>query len=261
MAWRRRRVIIGLWVGLLGLLLALTAFVRIQRHQFDPPEPLRASILRVHGAVADFYVARNGERVLLFDTGADPEGRGLDAALATLHASREDVSDIFVTHGHGDHIAAVTLCPRARVHAGAADAPMIAKRGSFAPSSARIFSYLMPVPPAAVTDSLTAAGEIPVGEGEPVRVLPFPGHTPGSVAYVWRGVLFVGDSMNYEKDRLTAAFAPFTVDTGENRRRIAGLPAVLPLDEIHVVCTGHAGCTREAETRRLLDELIAKVKS
>jgi glyoxylase-like metal-dependent hydrolase (beta-lactamase superfamily II) len=166
-----------------------------------------------------------------------------------------------LTHGHGDHLAAAPLCPRARVHAGAGDVPMISQRGGFSPSSARIFSYILPVSPVTVTDPLSERGAIPVGESEPVRVLPFAGHTPGSMAYLWRGVLFVGDSMNYENDRLTAAFAPFTVDVAENHRRIVALPEALSLDEIHVICTAHAGCTRDTETRRLLDQLIAKVRS
>jgi glyoxylase-like metal-dependent hydrolase (beta-lactamase superfamily II) len=260
MASRGRRVLVGMWVGLLVLLVGLVVFVRVQRHAFDPPEPVRASILRVHGAVSDFFVARAGERVLLFDSGADPEGRGLDAALAALHAGREDVSDIFLTHGHGDHTAAVTLCPRARVHAGAADVGLVAHRDR-GPTWQRMLSFLMPVPPATVTDALSDRVEIPVGDGDRVKVLPFPGHTPGSVAYVWRSVLFVGDSMNFEKDRLTPAFEPFTADVAENHRRIAALPAALGADEVRVICSGHAGCTREADTRRLLDQLIAKVKS
>jgi hydroxyacylglutathione hydrolase len=261
MASRRGRVLLYGWLGLFLLLLGLVGYVRLQRHRFDAPEPLRDSIVRIHAPIADFFAARAGERVLLFDAGADPEGRGLDAALATLHAQREDVSDIFLTHGHGDHVAAAPLCPRARVHAGAGDAAMIGKRGPLMPGSARIFSYILPVPPVTVTDALTGAQPIPVGEGDAVRVLPFPGHTPGSMAYLWRGVLFVGDSMNYETDRLTPSFAPFTVDVAENRRRIAALPQALPLDEVHVVCTAHAGCTREADTRRLLDTLINQVKS
>jgi glyoxylase-like metal-dependent hydrolase (beta-lactamase superfamily II) len=117
----------------------------------------------------------------------------------------------------------------------------------------------LPVSPVTVTDALSDRGAIPIGEDEPVRVLPFPGHTPGSIAYLWRGVLFVGDSMNFEKDKLTAAFAPFSVDTSENHRRIAALPGAFPPDEIKVICTGHAGCTREADTQRLLADLIAKV--
>ena len=66
---------------------------------------------------------------------------------------------------------------------------------------------------------------------------------------------------NFEKDKLTFAIAPFTVDTKLNRRNIAALPTLLPLDEVKVVCTAHGGCTPEADTRRMLDELIKKAGS
>ena len=69
---------------------------------------------------------------------------------------------------------------------------------------------------------------------------------------------FAGDSMNFEKDKLTFAVAPFSVDTKANHANIAALPTLLKLDEIKVVCTAHGGCTPEADTRRLLDDIIAR---
>ncbi|MGZ3429377.1 MAG: MBL fold metallo-hydrolase, partial [Polyangia bacterium] len=118
----RRRVLLWIWLGLFVFLIVAITFLRLGRHKFDTPEPVRASVLRVHGQVSDFFGAKTSDgRVLLFDAGADPEGRGLDALLATLKATREDVSDIFLTHGHGDHVAAAPLCPRARVHGGIGD--------------------------------------------------------------------------------------------------------------------------------------------
>jgi hypothetical protein len=67
--------------------------------------------------------------------------------------------------------------------------------------------------------------------------------------------------MNFEKDKLTPAVALFSVDAAENKRRIAALPTLLKLDDVKVVCTAHGGCTREADTRRLLDDLVARTKS
>jgi glyoxylase-like metal-dependent hydrolase (beta-lactamase superfamily II) len=217
--------------------------------------------LRVHGPVSDFFAARTADgHVVLFDAGADPEGRGLDALLGALKATREDVSDIFLTHGHGDHVAAAPLCPHARVHGGAADGDMMAQRGPIVPHFARFMGLVLPVPAVTLTDPLAARAEITVGSGEQVLALPFAGHTPGSMIYLFRGVLFAGDSMNFDKDKLTAAFAPFTVDTKLNRQNLAALPTLLDLDLVKVVCTAHGGCTPEADTRRELDQLIQKAK-
>ena len=100
-----------------------------------------------------------------------------------------------------------------------------------------------------------------VAGGRSVLAVPFAGHTPGSMLYLYDGVLFAGDSMNFEKDKLTTAFAPFSVDTKKNKENIAALPSLVKLDDVKVVCTAHGGCSPEADTRRLLDEIVKKAKS
>jgi glyoxylase-like metal-dependent hydrolase (beta-lactamase superfamily II) len=239
----------------------MVVWLRLGRHGFEPPEPVRASVMRVHSAIADFYGARVGGRVVLFDAGADPEGHGLDALLAALKASREDVSDIFVTHGHVDHYAAAPLCPRARLHAGAADAAMIAGRAPTVPRIPGLFSHLLPTPPATVTDAIGERAEVAVDPGASVRALAFPGHTPGSMVYFFAGVLFVGDSINYQRGKLQPAMSPISTDPHENRRRIAALPDNLALADIQQVCTGHGGCTPPATTQRLLTDLIERCRA
>lgn len=259
---RFRRALLWLWLGLFLFLVVAIALLRAGRHKFDPPAPVRGSVWRVHGQVSDFFGARTSDgHVLLFDAGADPEGRGLDALLGALHATRADVSDIFLTHGHGDHVAAAPLCPHARLHGGAGDADMMAQRGPVLPKFARFMGLILPVPAVTLTDALSGRAEIAVGGGGKVLAVPFGGHTPGSMLYLYDGVLFAGDSMNFEKDKLTSAFAPFSVDTRQNRANLAALPSLVPLDEVKVVCTAHGGCTPEGETRRMLDALIGKAKS
>ncbi len=258
---RRRRALLGIWLGLFVVLVAGIALVRVGRHKFDAPEPVRASVMRVHGQVSDFYAARAGSRVLLFDAGADPQGRGLDALLGAMKATREDVSDIFITHGHVDHIAAAILCPRARIHAGIGDSDMMAKRGPLVPGLARWMGVVLPVPALMVTDAFLDRAEVPVGGSQPVVAIPFAGHTPGSMVYLYDGVLFAGDSMNVEKDKLTTAVALFSVEPKKNKANVAALPALLPLDAVKVVCTAHFGCTPEARTRHMLDDIIERARS
>jgi glyoxylase-like metal-dependent hydrolase (beta-lactamase superfamily II) len=250
-----------IWLGLFVFLVGAIAILRVGRHKFDAPEPVHAGVWRVHGQVSDFFGARTPDgRVLLFDAGADPEGRGLDALLGALKASRQDVSDIFFTHGHGDHIAAAPLCPRARLHGGIGDSDMMSKRGPVVPPFARFMGIVLPVPAVMLTDAFLGPVDVPVGGGQSVKAVPFAGHTPGSFIYLYDGVLFAGDSMNFGKDKLTRAFAPFSTDTKKNRENIAALPTLLKLDEVKVVCTAHGGCTPEADTKRILDVLIEEAK-
>lgn len=259
---RRRRILLWIWLGLFAFLVVGIGFIRASSHKFEAPEPVRGSVLRLHGQVSDFFGAKTSDgRVLLFDTGADPEGRGLDALLAALKATRQDVSDIFLTHGHGDHRAGATLCPRARIHGGIGDSDMMAKRAPLVPGFARFMGLVLPAPAVLITDAFLDRAVVPVGGGGSVLEVPFAGHTPGSVVYLYDGVLFAGDSLNFEKDKLTVAFAPFTVDTKKNKQNIAALPSLLKLDDVKVVCTGHGGCTPEADTRRMVDEIVKQAGS
>ena len=66
--------------------------------------------------------------MILFDTGADPAGSPVDAALGALHAGRGDVTDVFLTHGHGDHTAGASGLGSAQVHLGAGDVPFAEKK-------------------------------------------------------------------------------------------------------------------------------------
>jgi glyoxylase-like metal-dependent hydrolase (beta-lactamase superfamily II) len=258
---RRRRILLWSWGVLFALLVGGIVFLRVGRRKFDAPEPVRGGVFRIHGQVSDLFAAKADGRVLLFDSGADPDGHGLDAMLALMQATRDDVSDVFLTHGHGDHIAAAPLCKRARIHGGIGDSDMMSKRAPLVPRFARFMGLVLPVPAVMLTDAFLDRAEVPVAGPYVVDAVPFPGHTPGSMLYLYDGVLFAGDSMNLDRDKLTFAFAPFSVDTAENKRRIAALPTTIKLDDVKVVCTGHFGCTREADTRRLLDDIIARAKS
>lgn len=258
---RRRRVLMWTWLALFVLLVGAVGMLRVMRHKFDTPDAVRGSVWRVHGQVSDFFGARTPDgKVILFDAGADPEGRGLDLLLGALKASRDDVSDIFFTHGHPDHVAAAPLCPHARLHGGIADRDMMAKRAPLVPTFVRFMGLVLPGPAVLLTDAFTGRAEVKVGGDQSVLAVPFAGHTPGSMIYLYDGVLFAGDSMIFEKDKLTPTFAPFSVDTKKNRENIAALPSLVKLDDVKVVCTAHGGCTPEGETRRMLEDLIGKSK-
>jgi glyoxylase-like metal-dependent hydrolase (beta-lactamase superfamily II) len=217
--------------------------------------------VHVRNFFSDFYGARVGDHAVLFDAGVDLDGKALDALLAELKVSgRDAVSDVFLTHGHFDHVAASPLCKKARIHVGIRDSDMMARRARIEPWTGRWFEAILPVGPIFATDAFIDVAQIPLGD-KTLEAWPCPGHSPGSYVLLYDGVLFVGDSMQIKGDKLDFAMAPFSVDMAENKRSIAALKTLLAGKRVDVVCTGHQRCTKPEETTKMLEELFARASS
>src|SRR4051812_28186266 len=167
-----------LGVVLVGLVVAVVVGARTMRGKFEAPTEIKPGIAQVDAGGALVVGARVGRKVVLFDAGMDEQGRAIDALLSFLKASRGDVSDIFITHGHPDHIAGVNLFPAARVHAGAADAGWIAGTQRPPLLLRRIMPAIIPTVTARLTPPLGGPTEVKREGGKSVRCLPAPGHTP-----------------------------------------------------------------------------------
>ena len=103
----------------------------------------------------------------------DPVDAQFDAYSALLARERLKLRYVLETHTHADHITGAAR-PRERTGAKAA-APL-------------------PCGIVAADLQLEDGEEIRFG-GETVRALATPGHTPGSMSYLWRDCVFTGDSL------------------------------------------------------------------
>ncbi len=258
MARGRNRLLKTLLV-LAVLVFAFVLTMRRMRHGYKPAVTVREGVVRLRNFFTEMYGARVGDQVVLFDAGIDDDGQALDALLAALHATRDDVSDVFLTHGHFDHVAASPLCKKARIHVGAEDVELMAHRVKprLAP---RLFAAVLPVGPIEATDPFKGRTELAVG-AKKLTAIPLPGHTAGSYVLLFDGVLFAGDSMQISDGKLDFAMSGFSDDLAANRRNLAGLKAALAGASVEVVCTGHQGCTAPGDAAKLLDDLIARAGS
>ncbi len=248
---------------LLGLALVAGAALalRLARGSASDPVPIAPDVLGVRSAGGVWlFAARVGNRVLLFDTGVDPDGHPVDALLQELRAKRGDVSDVFLTHGQVEQTAAVHLFPGAAVHAGAADVPLAAGAAGPSPSPvSRVLELVVRPSPVRVTDPLSGTRVLAVGPGRNVVALPAAGHTPGSYAYLYQGVLFAGDVVWYGEGRLGPTPPPFEQAGKESSKGILTLAAEVDDRDVDVVCTSHGGCTPTGEGKRLLRQLAARL--
>jgi glyoxylase-like metal-dependent hydrolase (beta-lactamase superfamily II) len=233
-------------------------YLAASRGAFSPAVLVEPGLAAEKGAGAWLYAVRTRRGYVLIDAGMDAKGKPIDAALRALGASREEVTDLFLTHGHTDHTAGAAALPRARVHSGAADVGMAATPDERGLES--LLAPLLPKGPPRVDDPIDAERWIDLGRGDEVLAVPVPGHSQGSMAYLLHGVLYLGDAVSYEDGRLVATPRLFSADPDKNARSVAALAARLAHVPVRRICTGHGGCTPPGSASELLQRFVASLQ-
>jgi glyoxylase-like metal-dependent hydrolase (beta-lactamase superfamily II) len=213
-------------------------------------EPGAAAAATTNGRNASLiYAARLGARVVVVDLGWSDAERALDSALAAVGAARRDVAAVLLTHSHRDHVGAWRAVAHAPFVVGAAEVPRLfgeRAHGGWIPRAAdRLRAPRLPARGRLRVVPVTADTVLTFGR-DTVRAYPVPGHTAGSVAYLVRGTLFLGDAATSPWPRdgpLAPARRGFSDDPAQARRSLRRLRAALAGVPVARLCTAHARCT------------------
>jgi hydroxyacylglutathione hydrolase len=233
--------IIGLVLGIVILLLAITGFVLFGGLQGAAAGPaLGAGIDRVQAGFASAYVldAGNGQLVLI-DAGADDKGAALLQDLQARHSSPDNVVAILLTHSHPDHIAALALFPKATIYALKREVPLAAGQEPYnglvvRGNNATPFNVAHPLDD----------GETFMAGNLQVTAYAVPGHTEGSAAYLADGVLFVGDAVQIKSNQqFTGPSVIFSTNRAEGEASLKHLAQELQphAADVKFIATGHTG--------------------
>ena len=197
------------------------------------------------------YAAKTDSGVVVVDLGWAGAGGRLRKRLAGLGVAPADVTDVFLTHSHRDHIAAWRTVRGARFHLWQPEAPLFDGRRQHADFPSRLARANAgdAGPRPGEVDVRTFAGDtLFVVGSDTVWAYTTPGHTAGSATYLFRGVLFVGDAVARKPLRGYGGADPvFSLDTRMNRQSLIGLFARVPLERVRWVCNSHAKCARPDE--------------
>lgn len=189
------------------------------------------------GYVSAFLIDVGPREVALVDAGNDERAGAIMAALQRRGLGPEAVTTILLTHGDVDHTKGARAFPRATVMALAADVDLAEGKVGRGPIG-------RPGPRGFKVGRVLRDGESLDLHGARVDVFAIAGHTPGSAAYLAKGVLFLGDSAEAERSgRLAAATWLFCSDRPRNRASLVELAQRLAprAAEVTAIATAHSG--------------------
>ena len=210
----------------------------------DPPNAVAATTTGPWASM--IYAARTDSGVIVIDLGWTGSEDVLPGLVRQLGATPADVRFVFLTHAHRDHIAAWPLVRQARFIIGAAEIPAFTGDAHYAGWANKVGDELNEYPrPRAdelVLVPVAADTAIPLGR-DTVFTFPIPGHTPGSTAYLFRGILFGGDAFNWRPGSgFQGARPEFSYSVALSRESLRALWQRLPPERTRVMCTAHGKC-------------------
>ena len=210
----------------------------------DPPDAVAATTTGPWASM--IYVARTDSGVIAIDLGWTGVEEVLPNSLRQLGATVSDVRFVFLTHAHRDHIAGWPLVRQARFALASAEVPgFIGERaysGWATKMGDELSEYPRPKPGELALMTFSSDTAFVLGR-DTVFAFTVPGHTPGSTAYLFRGILFGGDAINWRPGSgFQGARPEFSDSVALSRESLRALWERLSPGRVRIMCSAHGKC-------------------
>lgn len=225
----------GILVGL--LILSATGFYisyKVATKNMTPAKTMAIndSVYSIQDDFVNAYLFKGKNSYLLVDAGFSK--KRVQSELKKLGIPPEKVTTILLTHADSDHTGAIGLFSNAKIYLLREEEQMINGKTAKVEPFKMHWSY-GPYQLLNGNDSLTI-------DGIKIRMIPVPGHTPGSVCYVINNeYLVTGDNLIVVDGKAVPFLDKFNMNTAQQTESLKKLP---DLKTFRYILTGHYGITR-----------------
>ena len=187
-----------------------------------------------------FLITPDDGSIVLIDSGFNKNAKPIVNKLADMGKTPEDVSMIFFTHGHTDHVNGTPIFPNAEIHAIAQEEEELAESDI----SIEVF--------------INDRDVIDIGDSK-IEVFWMPGHTAGNAAFLVDDVLVFGDCAQGLKDEtLTPVDEGYSDDPEQAAKAIEKLAEIFKQRESDIswLAFSHTGPLKGVQA--LLDYTVSE---
>ena len=189
----KRKILITLAFFILLPVLVVVALFAMRERPDGPRVEAASGVVGVEAGGAYAWIVRTSHGAVLIDAGLDATGAAILTELKAEDVEPGEVRAVLITHGHPDHYAAAGLFQKATVVVGSSDLAMIRGDTTHYSTFGKIIGAVMPLPPAPRVVTAVHDNEQLEFDGARFKVVGTPGHTPGSVMYLYNDVLTYKD--------------------------------------------------------------------
>jgi glyoxylase-like metal-dependent hydrolase (beta-lactamase superfamily II) len=232
------------------------------------PELVAEDVYRVTPGRSNCYLLAD-RKLALIDTGMPQDGQAIIAAIKSLGRTTDELTHIFITHGHLDHIGSLAMLKKtgsAQVVAGVKDTAYIQGRKKTWSMGregfgGKLFKAVLFFMETFFFRYEPAQVEIPCHGGElidcfgGIQVIATPGHSPGSISFYHaeKHLLFVGDALNG-----TGGFAlPMRFGCASHKEALRSVEQLCRFD-FDTCLLGHGDPVREDAREKMKELLLRK---